>query len=125
MKSADEYLAHVKALIHKHEKVRQWEKVREETQGKLGLFRYRLICVDGSLLELFERFEISETHVSVTKYSFHWQEPDGRLRKRWDNAAHYPEIQTFPHHVHDQDETAVMAHPPVTVENILEFLSAI
>lgn len=125
MKSADEYLAYVKTLIHKHEKVRRWEKVREETQGKSGLFRYRLVGVDGSLLELFERFEVVETRVRVTKYSFHWQEPDGRLRRRWDNAAHYPEIQTFPHHVHEREETNVMAHFPVRVENILEFLSAI
>lgn len=66
MKSADEYLAYVKTLIHKHEKVRRWEKVREETQGKSGLFRYRLVGVDGSLLELFERFEVVETRVRVT-----------------------------------------------------------
>lgn len=122
MKDTEEYLAYVKALIIKNTEVRRWDIVREEAYGKIGLFRYRLVLIDGSLLEVFERFEVSENRVQVTKYSFHWQEPDGKLRKRWDNAAHYPDIQTHPFHLHDGEEENVLPHSPVTVEDILQFI---
>jgi len=31
---------------------------------------------------------------------YHWQAADGSMIARWDNAAHWPSIPTFPHHVH-------------------------
>jgi hypothetical protein len=34
------------------------------------------------------------------KYAYHWQTRHGRMRRRWDNSAHWPEIATHPHHVH-------------------------
>jgi hypothetical protein len=123
VKDAEEYLDYVKALIIKNESVLRWHIVREDAQGNIGLFRYRLVLVDGSLLEMFERFETIDNQARVTKYSFHWQSSDGQLRKRWDNAAHYPEIQTYPFHLHEGDEENVLPHPPVVVEDILRFIS--
>lgn len=34
------------------------------------------------------------------KYAYHWQSRSGRLRRRWDNSGHWPEVPTHPHHVH-------------------------
>lgn len=58
MKDAGDYLAYVKALIVANPLVTRWTMLREEAQGNAGLFRYRLTLQDGSLLEIFERFEI-------------------------------------------------------------------
>jgi len=33
-------------------------------------------------------------------YSYHWQNKDGNLICRWDNAPHYSELKTSPHHKH-------------------------
>ncbi len=52
-----------------------------------------------------------ELHVEVTvdvtpgyplwvSYSFHLQNAAGRCIVRWDNAPHYPDLPTFPHHIH-------------------------
>lgn len=86
MRDAADYLAHIKALIALNRQVVHWIVVREEAQGDMGLFRYRLTLRDGGLLEMFERFQIAEARLQVAKYSFHWQGADGQLRKRWDNA---------------------------------------
>ena len=118
MKDAVDYLAHIRALIIKNLRVMHWSVIREETQGDLGLFRYRLTLRDGSLLELFQRFEVLQSQVRVTKYSFHWQDTAGQLYKRWDSAAHHPEIPTHPHHVHD-GEASVLPHEPMGVEQML------
>ena len=50
----------------------------------------------------------------MTKYHHHWQDGNGVLIKRWDNAPHYPAIDTFPHHLHDGAEDRVVSHQAIT-----------
>lgn len=124
MKNAGDYLAHIKALIVLSPQVVHWVVVREEAQGDMGLFRYRLTLRGGGLLEMFECFQVVEERLQVTKYRFHWQDADGQLRKRWDNAAHHPEIPTYPHHVHDGAEANVLPHGPFGTEDVLAIIAA-
>lgn len=123
MKDAADYLAYIKALIVANSQVFRWTVVREETQGDMGLFRYRLTLRDTSLLEMFERFQVVEGRVQVAKYSFHWQDAAGQLLKRWDNAAHHPELSTNPDHVHDGAEDNVRPHEPINAEEVLTLLA--
>jgi len=123
--TAAEYLAEVKSMIIGSPQIIDLTVLREMLEGdELGLYRYRLSLQDESLLEMFERFEVQANQIVITKYSFHWQNSDGTLRQRWDNARHHPELPTYPHHVHDQAETAVKAHPAVTAKDILAFIMA-
>ena len=43
------------------------------------------------------------------KYAYHWQAKNGTLRLRWDNAAHWRAIDTYPHHLHRGAEQNVEA----------------
>ncbi len=95
MKDAAKYLAQVKALIVMNPQIMHWAAAREEAQGDAGLFRYKLMLRDGSVLEMFENFRIVQETVKVTKYGFHWQDSAGRLRMRWDNASHHPEVASL------------------------------
>jgi hypothetical protein len=117
---AVDYLATVKALIIANPRIRTWTILREEIQGDIGLHRFRIVWEDDSLLEMFERFEISDGVCKITKYSFHWQDAQGLLLKRWDNAAHHPEVDTHPHHLHENSDDSVLPHEPVTAATILE-----
>lgn len=123
MNNARDYIERVRALIVSNPQVLHWAIAREEAQGDRGLFRYRLTLRDGSLLELFEFFLVAAARVRVTKYSFHWQNPDGQLRKRWDNAAHHREISTHPYHVHDGTEENVLPHQPISTEEVLAIVA--
>ncbi len=124
MNGAAEYLASIKARIVAHPHVVRWTVVREEPQGDQGLFRYRLTLRGGDLCELFERFQVVEGKVQVIKYAFHWQDATGQLRKRWDNAAHHPEISTHPHHLHDGAEANVQSHGPISAEDVLTLIAS-
>ena len=124
MKDAADYLAHIKSLIILNPQVEQWQIVREAIEDDLGLFRYRLTLSDGSLFEMFEHFQVVAGEVNVSKYSFHWQSSNGQLRKRWDNAAHHPEISTHPNHMHEGSEGKVASHEPVTAEEMLVMVTA-
>lgn len=124
MKDAADYLAFIKALIVTNPQVAHWTSVREETQGERGLLRFRLTWRDGSLLEMFELFHVTEGNVRITKYSFHWQDASGQLLKRWDNAGHHPELPTHPHHIHHVTEANVQPHEPITAEAVLDLIAA-
>ena len=59
---------------------------------------------DGGNVELFEYVAESKGLIHVVKYSFHWQNAQGKLRRRWDNAPHHPELSNAPHHVHIEND---------------------
>jgi hypothetical protein len=77
---------------------------REITPGE-GKLRLKAILTDGGSLELFEYVTESGEKISLSKYSFHWQDRHGNLKQRWDNAPHHPELPGAPHHVHSADHT--------------------
>jgi uncharacterized protein DUF6516 len=83
--------------------VKRVEQVRREhdATGRIGFMRYRLTLINDDLLELTERVEVQAGEIVVTKYRHHWQNQEGILIKRWDNAPHYPQVASFPHHLHD------------------------
>lgn len=123
MKNAADYLAHLKALIVVNPQIVHWTIVREESVDDIGLLRYRIGLQDGAFAEMFERFQIVAGQVNVSKYSFHWQRSDGQLMKRWDNAAHHPEVQTSPHHLHDGSEDNVQSSLPMSAEQFLQAIT--
>jgi hypothetical protein len=123
VRSAADYLISVRSLIVLNPQIARWTIIREETQGDIGMFRYRLALRDGGLIEAVERFLVAEGTVRVGKYAFHWQDAAGHLLKRWDNAAHHPEIATHPHHVHEGTDDNVLPHEPVTIRDILAIIS--
>jgi len=55
-------------------------------------------------------------------YSYHWQSPDDSLIIRWDNAAHYPMITTYPHHTHVASESNVQASYEQNLFEVLTFI---
>ena len=51
--------------------------------------------IDQSLLFVKEFYDRLSRN-----YSYHWQDKNNQLIIRWDNAPHYPEHVSFPHHKH-------------------------
>ena len=96
--------------------------VLETDAEEILIYRIRASLSDGGLLEMRERIVESEGHRETTIYSFHWQNTDGSLVRRWDNAPHHPELDNFPHHMHAGDEANVVSGKPA---NALEMLAEI
>ena len=92
---------------------------QEETVGDVGYFRVRCTLVDGSELQLIERFGDVANALAVEKYSFHWKRNDGTPICRWDNAPHHRDLATFPHHLHEGETGVVQAHGPVDAFAVL------
>ena len=94
--------------------------IRDTELEKVLNYRYRVILANGGLIEMTERVLEMQGTLEVTKYRHHWQDGQGLLIKRWDNAPHYPDIDTFPHHLHDGAEDQVVRHPAITGIEVLQ-----
>lgn len=73
--------------------------------------------IDNSILYIRELNTIAEN-----KYSYHWQTRTGKLICRWDNAPHYPEIKTFPHHKHERAPENILSSEEITLEKVLKVI---
>jgi len=80
------------------------------TEGKLRI-RARLFA--DEFAEFFEYVAVAGENIQVRRYSYHWQDAAGRLRRRWDNAPHFMHLPYAPHHIHLTEETvdAVQTQP--------------
>ena len=124
----EEYLQRLDELLSTSPWVADVEVVRRSVRDteleKTLHYRYRVGLADGGLVEMTERVLEAQGTLQVTTYRHHWQDPSGRLVQRWDNAPHHPEIETFPHHLHDGAEDRVVAHPAVTGLEVLQRILA-
>lgn len=118
----NEYVQRVRAIIIQSTAVVRFTVVRETVEENVAVYRYRITINNGSLLEASERIEREQQYLLMTKYSFHWQDADGKLIARWDDAPHHPHLATFPYHVHDGSEENVQPHETVTLADVLRLI---
>ncbi len=71
------------------------------------------VLIDDSELYIREYSDVKERN-----YSYHWQDSNGRLLMRWDNAEHHKHIGTYPHHLHQSNNIRPSYH--VSCEEILK-----
>lgn len=93
-----------------------YQILRREIAASDGKLRVKVALSDGGSAELFEYVAESDGRIRLLKYSFHWQDVQGKLRRRWDNAPHYPNLPDAPHHVHGEDDSV---HGVIEVPDVL------
>lgn len=69
-------------LIQSHV-IDNYQVVRQDITPSDGKLRIRCFLADGVILELFEYVAEYDKQIRLLKYSFHWQDNDNQLKKRW------------------------------------------
>jgi hypothetical protein len=67
--------------------------------------------IDNSRLHVRELCIRQGNPVKIA-YAYHYQDSSGRMVFRYDNAPHYPDIPTAPHHKHISEANVIAAYPP-------------
>ena len=99
-----EYVAHIKTRLVTSEQVFSFEMVEEWAQPDRGYIRIRMHLTNGDFLETAEYFVLSGETCLSERYRYQWMDrTQQRMYKRWDNVSHYPDLPSFPHHVHFHD----------------------
>ena len=66
---------------------------------------------------------ITELHTpDFQKYSYHWQDTQGKMIIRWDNKPHWKNLKTFPNHKHEKGR--IWLSSIVNVEDVIEVIRA-
>ena len=95
-------------------------QVRErEERLQEGFIRLRAVLANGDLLEAFEFVVTISDRIQTLTYRIHWQQRDGQLKRRWDNAPHHSDVSTFPHHVHLGPAEHIGPSEPMTILQVL------
>lgn len=78
---------------------------------------------NNDFLEVAEYFVVEANSARVIRYRFQWvDETQQMLKRRWDNAKHFPDLPGFPHHIHVGSEDHVVTGKALnTVESIDQF----
>jgi hypothetical protein len=82
-----------------------------------GYIRIKCKLLNDDILEFAEYAIICKREIHVETYSYHWQNADEKLRKRWDNVPHHKDVDTFPNHLHLPD--VVVGSSPKTLKKIM------
>jgi Family of unknown function (DUF6516) len=102
--------------------VRSFQVREREERLHEGFIRLRAVLSNGDLLEAFEFVVTTPDALQTLTYRIHWQQGDGRLKRRWDNAPHHKEVPTFPHHVHVGLTEHVESSEPMTILKVLALM---
>ena len=97
--------------------------VLETDEEDILVYRIRISMPAGRILEMRERIVSSKRDETfdTTAYSFHWQDRNGKLIRRWDSAPHFPDLDGFPHHIHiGGSDTVIPGEPIKAVEMLAE-----
>ena len=91
-----------------------------EHESFLFRFKATVIFVDCSKLRIKE-YRFSD---GSRKYAYHWESADGILKIRWDNAEHWPNVPTFPHHKHLDSSDNVHPSTETDLEDVLKHIAS-
>lgn len=92
--------------------------VFEQRGESLGYIRGELTLIDGSILHVREYADTSDEIYRDT-YAYHYMDSSQQFVFRYDNAAHYLDLSTHPHHKHDGSEDNVVESSEPTLADVL------
>ncbi len=95
-----------------------WKIIQYEQEGDTYMLRVAATLKDSSQLMIRDYlFEDGRR-----KYAYQWMNADHTLHRRWDNAPHWPDIATAPHHVHIAGKTQPESSIITNLEDLFQFL---
>ncbi len=114
------YFERIKERIAQLEWLIERESIDTEydEDADVGIIGGSIAFKDGSVLH-FKEVLIGKKRY----YRFHYMDERNNLMYRWDNAPHYKELKTFPHHVHLPG--GVKANKPVKLIDVLDKIESI
>jgi hypothetical protein len=89
--------------------------------SKQAVCKARIVLVDGSVLQIREYIDVKYKTEKVN-YAYHYQDKDGKLIFRYDNAQHRPALE-FIDHKHVSDDTITECVEPDLANVIDEVIS--
>ena len=120
-----DYLATLETTLLVSEIIKAYTIVTARANTDDGYLRIRATLSNGDFLEASEYFVVAEAEIVTEDYRYQWMDNTRtRLRRRWDNTPHHPEVDGFPHHCHVGQENNVVSGEPLSLLELLARLES-
>ncbi len=85
-------------LLKSHPIIRPYDINDYQSGENFYFLKTTIFLLNDTELHIREFISEDDRH-----YSYHWQNTQGNLIIRWDNAPHHKKLKTFPYHKHSPD----------------------
>jgi hypothetical protein len=116
------YLAWVDKTLRDSPFVNDFQ-TQHEDRGEVWFLRVNAYFIDNSLLHFRELF-VGQENPFKKAYTYHYQRADGTMVFRYDNAPHFPNVPTAPHHKHIGENNVIAATAP-DLQSVLKEVEAL
>jgi len=110
----DEYVRAIEEAIGALENLTRGSVIyKEEREANFIFLRGEVKFADGSQLHFREFVQLKQGQSpNRYKYAYHYQRADETIILRYDNARHYLDLSTAPHHKHIGENDVIAADAP-------------
>lgn len=124
MTTPAEYVLKLKTKLAISSIIASFNVVEEKVWLDRGYVRIRIALNNGDFLEAAEYFVLQNNDLTTRRYRYQWMDRERRkLRKRWDNVEHYPDLSNFPDHIHIKKEENVEPGESLSIIQLLDVLA--
>ncbi|MDO8752449.1 MAG: DUF6516 family protein [Anaerolineales bacterium] len=114
--------SHIRAL---GKKISGLTIVPQRREDEFAFISGEIKFSDGTYLYFREYVELKEGYAPRRyKYAYHYQRGDETVIFRYDNARHFPDLLSAPHHKHIGENEVVAANAP-DLESVLKEIEAL
>lgn len=118
----EDYFTEIESMLIASPIVLRFKSSKEKISEDRGWIKGSVIFTNGTQMHLFEYVKIDDS-ACIIKYKYHWQEKGGKLIKRWDNAPHHKELETYPDHLHLGE--SLHPHENMNLKRVLDILEEV
>jgi len=116
----EEYFEGIKTLLQKTSLAQPANVKYDRRDDEIGFLRGDLIFQDGSHLHFREFVQVKRGQpVYRYMYTFHYMRADETMIFRYDDADHFSQLPSAPHHKHIGENDVVAANAP-DLESVLK-----
>lgn len=94
------YFDEIEARLIECPAIAAYQITRRDISPEDGKLRIKSTLTGNGVFECFLYVKNKGSHLQSLRYSFHWQDAEGKLVKRLDNAPHHIDLPYAPHHLH-------------------------
>ena len=124
MTTLAEYVLQLKTKLAISPIITSFNVVEEKVWLDRGYVRIRITLSNGDFLEAAEYFVLQDDDLTTRRYRYQWMDKKRRkLRKRWDNVEHFPDLSNFPDHIHIGKEENVEPGESLSIIQLLDVLA--
>ncbi len=105
-----DYFTKIKGVLKKYSHIiSDFSSSEKAYSNDKGFIEGEVVFTDDSQLDFAEVKDMEQE--GKKKYRYHYMDEDKKMLFRYDNAKHYPDLPTFPHHKHTPDGVEASEEP--------------